>query len=533
MKTLAKLLYVEADEEITDLVDRLRDLSSEDAVTFVVPERARSLQSPMSFRLLKRYADSYGKHVNVISGEPRLQALSLEAGFSAFPNLAAYDVGAEVHRPGAGQEEPVASVGAPASVRPPASPVPTPTPAAAREAAVVSAPPRRKSPLPATLLTAVKPPRDWRPYYIVAAVVAFFGLLAGLLYLPTATVVVAVEGTPITTDVNLKGAPGAPGGTTDSFPTQAINASESQDVQDTATGQKAVPAKPASGQVTFTNTCFFCSADLPKGLVVKASSSGKRYATQKATSVDGPAGSATVAVVAVNGGADGNTDANTIDTIEGNNDSNLKVNNQQALGGGADARTATVIQQSDIDSAVKAAGDVLAPKVTQDISTKANGLHLVPVTDAPTSSWKSTNKLGDEAANFTLTVTYAQAAVAFDDNLVRQKILNALKLKLRPGYQLTSNPDTSYDVSNAAADGTITVTAHPKGYQVRELSIPGLRAYIKGRTPSSASARLYGLQDVKVDKVVIHQSPFGLPWLPFFTSRIDVQIQEVTGTAGS
>ena len=72
MKTLAKLLYVEADEEITDLVDRLRDLSLEDEVTFVVPERARALQSAMSFRLLKRYADSYGKRVNLVSGDPRL-----------------------------------------------------------------------------------------------------------------------------------------------------------------------------------------------------------------------------------------------------------------------------------------------------------------------------------------------------------------------------------------------------------------------------------------------------------------------------
>src|SRR6266853_1412193 len=99
VKTLAKLLYVEADEEITDLVDRLRDLSLEDEVTFVVPEHARSLQSAMSFRLLKRYADSYGKRVNLVSGDPRLQAMALEAGFMAFPSLAAYDGGSEVHRP--------------------------------------------------------------------------------------------------------------------------------------------------------------------------------------------------------------------------------------------------------------------------------------------------------------------------------------------------------------------------------------------------------------------------------------------------
>ena len=99
MKTLDKLLYVEADEEITDLVDRLRDLSLEDEVTFVVPERARALQSPMSFRLLKRYADSYGKRVILVSSDPRLQTLSLETGFTAYPSLAAYDRGTEVHSP--------------------------------------------------------------------------------------------------------------------------------------------------------------------------------------------------------------------------------------------------------------------------------------------------------------------------------------------------------------------------------------------------------------------------------------------------
>ena len=120
MKTLAKLLYVEADEEITDLVDRLRDLSLEDEVTFVVPDRARALQSAMSFRLLKRYADSYGKRVNLVSGDPRLQAMSLEAGFMAYPSLAAYDSGTEVHQPALVDEPIVTSV---------APPVATPAPA--------------------------------------------------------------------------------------------------------------------------------------------------------------------------------------------------------------------------------------------------------------------------------------------------------------------------------------------------------------------------------------------------------------------
>src|SRR5260370_25726450 len=64
----------------------------------------------MSFRLLKRYADSYGKRVNLVSGDPRLQAMALEAGFMAFPSLAAYDGGSEVHQLGAvAESHPVAA----------------------------------------------------------------------------------------------------------------------------------------------------------------------------------------------------------------------------------------------------------------------------------------------------------------------------------------------------------------------------------------------------------------------------------------
>src|SRR5258708_17503082 len=136
--TLAKLLYVEADEEITDLVDRLRDRSLEDEVTFVVPDRARALQSPMSFRLLKRYADSYGKRVNLVSGDPRLREMSLETGFTAYPSLAAYDRGAEA--PTAGTvREPSGASGGPIVVAPAAATAPrTTTQASAPERGVAT-----------------------------------------------------------------------------------------------------------------------------------------------------------------------------------------------------------------------------------------------------------------------------------------------------------------------------------------------------------------------------------------------------------
>src|SRR5256885_6398354 len=76
-------------------------------------------KSPMSFRLLKRYADSYGKRVNLVSGDPRLQAMSLEAGVTAYPSLSAYDTGTEIHHPALVDEPP--APGAAPSTTPPAS----------------------------------------------------------------------------------------------------------------------------------------------------------------------------------------------------------------------------------------------------------------------------------------------------------------------------------------------------------------------------------------------------------------------------
>ena len=517
MKTLAKLLYVEADEEITDLVDRLRDLSLEDAVTFVVPERSRALQSPMSFRLLKRYADNYGKHVNVISSDPRLQALSLETGFSAYPSLQAYDGGAEVHRPGLPQaalEEP----DVPSFVPPPPG----------RRAAVVSGPPRRQAP-PGPLVKAPPAMRDYRPYLVGAALLALIGLLALLLYVPTAAVTLSVQGTPLNADIQLLGSPTTAAGSTDGIPTQALHASESQTVQGTATGQKQVAAAPATGNVTFTLNCFLCTENLPKGLIVRTDS-GKRYATQKAITMTGPFGSVTAPVSAMTAGAEGNTDPHTVTTIEGNNDDNLKVDNGQPLSGGADARTATIVQQSDIDSIVAAYAQTTVPRVQDELKAKASGQRLEFVGSGVAPTVTADHKVGDELQSpysFNVTVTVAGDAVAFDEKKVKSLLRDALNRRVPPGSQLTENPSITYDVSGATKDGAITINGHAAGSYTPVFIEGNIRAHLKGKSPSSARAFLETLPNVVDARIV--ESPFSLPWLPLFSSRISLKVMEVAG----
>jgi hypothetical protein len=530
VKTLAKLLYVEADEEITDLVDRLRDLSLEEEVTFVVPERARALQSAMSFRLLKRYADSYGKRVNLVSGDPRLQAMSLEAGFNAYPSLAAYDRGTEVHQPGMAElpAEPAPPPMRQTSVQSAPETRGIATLDRPRQSSVVSAPPKKAAP---AAKAATGPTfRNYRPYVIGAAVAAALALLVGILYLPSAQATLFVSGTAIKQDTTLLGVPDISSASGTQFPTKAVHASESQTYPGTPTGQKQIAAVPSSGQVVITSRCIFCTGqDIGKGLVVRTDS-GKRYATQQAAHLPAGFGSqATVPITALTPGADSNTEAHSITNIE-NGDSDLRVDNPQPTTGGTDARTATVIQQSDIDTIRDVFAKDAVPRVTDQLTSKADGQKLVLVGDGVKATAKADHKVGEEVNGFTVTITVAGDGVAFDDKTVKQMLKSALQRKLASGTQLTSNTSLAYDAIDATADGHVTLNGHTSGFYTPVFLESNIRTHLKGMSPSKAHAFLQSLPNVVDARVT--QSPFGLPWLPLFSSRISLKIQEVSSSSG-
>ena len=543
MKTLAKLLYVEADEEITDLVDRLRDLSLEDEVTFVVPDRAKALQSAMSFRLLKRYADSYGKRVNLVSGDPRLQAMALEAGFIAFPSLAAYDGGSEVHQPGTiAEPQPVAAATlAPAAPPAAATSIQPGSPVAGgprgvatldrpREASVVSGTPRRPPPPPSRPAASGPPLRVYRPYLIAAGVLVVLGLIAGILYLPTATATLIVSGTPIKQDVTLLGLPGTAPASGNQFATQAIHAEESQSLPGTPTGQKPIPAVAASGSVTFSTDCpSNCSFTVPAKTDVYTGG-GKHYATQKDVTVRSSQPGA-VAVVASQGGASGNTDPDTIRYITGDLGFVTNVDNPQAIGGGADARTATIIQQSDLDSIRDAYARDAIPTITDQLNSKAQGLKLVLVGQGVQATVTSDHKVGEEVPGFTVTVKVAGDGVAFDEKVVKQLLKTALQRKISQGSQLTSNLTTTYEAIDATTDGHITLNGHVSGFYTPIFLQSNIRGHLKGLSPAKAHAFLQSLPNVVDARVT--QSPYGLPWLPLFSSRITLKIEEVSSSSTS
>src|SRR5579859_5344227 len=82
----AQPIYLDADEEISELIDRLRQTPAAD-VPVVVPARSRIGQSRFNFRLLRDYARQFGKRIAIVSADPAVQQLAAESGFDAFAAL--------------------------------------------------------------------------------------------------------------------------------------------------------------------------------------------------------------------------------------------------------------------------------------------------------------------------------------------------------------------------------------------------------------------------------------------------------------
>src|SRR5712691_8519154 len=76
-------IYVETEEEIPEIVERLRRYRGDDTM-LVLPMRSRIGQSRFNFQLLRNYAARMGKNVTVVCDDPAVQKMAHESGFPVF-----------------------------------------------------------------------------------------------------------------------------------------------------------------------------------------------------------------------------------------------------------------------------------------------------------------------------------------------------------------------------------------------------------------------------------------------------------------
>jgi hypothetical protein len=512
------LIYLEADDEITAVVRRVRAADA-GRVVIVAPGRSRATSSAVALRLLARAGEEGGRELAIV-GDALTRSLAAEAGLAAFATVD------EARRAEPGAALPVVEPRHAAInvIRGSATDDTVATPVVAADLEVTR-------PVPVTRRAApAQRPRGRRAASAVAlALVAVLvvSFVAGAAILPAATITLVLRGEavgPVPYIIEVP-QPERLSGTAEAA--AAVTASDTYEILD-----------PAAGTVRLYNWTFF-PVSVPAGTFVAARE--QAFATQADVVVprgrltaDGRigAGDILVAVVAAANGPDANVGPNEINVVVDEEvDDQLggvpenpepRVLNPEATSGGREESGPKIVQ-ADIDVALTTLREDLRGQVADAIAEQGDAIVVQSDLAEPTVVGVE-DALGAHEEEATLEGTLSWEAFVADPAEVTEAARERFAVDpnpVRDGHALL--PDSiQIEVEEANVEGgTMRVDVTATGRSAAETDRAEILDRIVGRTADEAELALADIGAATVDLW-----PGWVATVPATEWRIDVRVAE-------
>ena len=515
------LIYLEADDEITSVVRRVRAADAP-RVVIVAPGRSRATSSAVALRLIARAGEESEREVAIV-GDALTRSLAAEAGLPAFATVDE----ARRARPGdagAAVEPRHATINV---VRGAATDdtISVPATLAADEltqAVPVAAPPiqtsprrRRRSRRTAAVLLGA-----------LAAVLAI-GFVAGAAILPAATITLVPRGEPL--------GPMA----------YVVEIEDPEPLSGTAEASTIVAAtgtyeihEPSTGEVVLLNWTF-APQQIAAGTLVAAGE--QAFATQADILVprgrltpEGriEAGQAGVAVVAEAPGPAANVDASAINVVLSQDaDARLRgfpenperrVDNFEATSGGRE-ESGVKITQEDVDAAVAALRSDLRGQIAEALAETGDAIVVQPELGEPViEGADELVDLHDDEAQLAATLDW-EAFVA-DPAEVREAARDRFETdpEILPDGHILLTDSIQVAVEEATmAGGTMRVGVTASGRSAAEVDRAEVLERAIGRTPEEAVAALADL-----GTAIVELWPGWVGTVPATEWRIDLRLAQ-------
>jgi len=497
-------IYVETEEEIPEIVERLRRSSGEDAM-LVLPLRSHLGQSRFNFQLLRNYASRMGKRVTVVCDDPAVQKMAAESGFPVF---------------GA-----VGDMGEGIPSEPETEPAPKPWWRRGGTAPVTHVGIAAPTKLITKSATEMRPGRFL--LYVAAVALLIVGLLATVVYVPSASITLLAPAVPFSQKaVEIQAQPGKP---PIKVRAAVISRSESQGFK--TTGAIRVLLAPATGTVIYTNNCHQGSNE-GAGLVVPRgqrllntdgltfAQTSNRY--QGGVLVPWEGGTALAGVIAVTPGTSGNVGSGTINQILSSQYDCLGVSNPQATGGGTNASNTPVMTVQDFDAARAVLEQELRQSIAQQIAaSKKAGETLSETMIFGAPQFSTDHQPSDKVGVFNGTMTLQGEGDFYLDADVRKAFQAYLAQRVPNNQQLLTESaiQVDYRILSATKGGNLVFVGDAAAFVAPKLDMDKIRSEVVGRP--LAQARFY-LQGLNVRSVTIREQPMTLPLMPLLGERISI-----------
>lgn len=576
-------IYIDIDDEITGIIDKVRG-SSGKVTALVLPKRAAVFQSIVNMKLLKRAADSSGKHLVLITSEAGLLPLAGAAGVHVAKTLSSKPEIPAAPKDLGDDEEPIQESGdTPDDVTAATAgdqPVGKLAGAAAAgavaadgvetleldddevpEDTATNAAKKSKAAPAAVGAAAAKKAKDqgkkgskfkipnfgkFRTKLIIAGVALLLLILFiifGLIVLPKATISVKTDATnvPVNLNLNLSTAATSPDTSSDTptIPAKLASEQKTYTQQVPTTGQKNHGNK-ASGNVTVTN-CGSSDVTLPAG--TGFSSGGNTYISQQSVTVpvsdfkglNGPCkgnGKASVGVQAQSGGSSANLPSGASFTISGGS-SGLSTQGD-TISGGTDNIVQTV-NQNDINNAKAkiATNDSAQKQSLQNDLKKDNYFPITSTFSAGTPAVTQSAQVNDVANSVTVTEVVNYTMFGAKQKDLNTLVDNAVKGQIDTGKQSILDEGLSkavFGVNNSSATSA-QLTLQTTAEVGPDINTAAIQQLALGKKPADVKSQLQGNPDVTT--VDVKLSPFWVSSVPKKASKVHVTIAKPTTTKSS
>jgi len=527
MAVSPKTIYLEIDEEVTSVIDKIRKTEFTDVI-LVVPKDASITQSVVNLKLIKRKAEELNKNISLATQDKVARNLASKVGI---PTAAKANEMPTISPVGKTEEPVVFRTEGSASpltetnevifdkdgVQDETEELTVIEGEDVREEVEMHEDADKKA---AEKTDDLMPKFPWKWVGLVSAVVLGGLLLAGYIYLPRAkaTIFVAAEKKPLT--LNFNGVKDAKLDTDKVIiPTQIIEVTKEQSKKYPATGKKDVGTK-STGDIFVANTTLndytldtfspvgnpslVYVADTPVAVAHTSTATIKVTAENSGQSYDQAAGTEFYAVKAPN----------------------VKGTSNAGISGGT-TKQITVVSQGDVNSAKDALAKEVGDAVTAEFNSKASEVKVVDDTKkSEIVSSSASPDVNGEATEFTMTVKVTTKAIGFSMNDISSVIsaevtrqLGSTKSIIDDGSKTAEITVDSSDLATGKISGSIKTTA----YVSAKLDEAAIKIQLAGLNDAKAKNYLTGLDGI--DSVNLEYWPTFIKSFPRLQSHIFISIQ--------
>ncbi|HPM27620.1 MAG TPA: hypothetical protein PLX55_00440 [bacterium] len=542
-------IYLEIDEEITSIIDRLKEVKAT-KVGIVVPRGAMVLQSVVNLKLIKRIATQHKKQVAIITVDKVGRSLAVQVGLPVFDDLRQ----AEANAPeGSTSRQPVTSDVIEIDMSEPAEEEELPegvkinyytgehtgdgekekSPEKAEKKPIfTSAPIASGEDKGGVKNNEKKGGRKRKVKIAIGITCVLLALVAGWLTLARATVTMVVAAEPLTaqTQVKIDATLIASQVEEGKIKGNYISVEKEASKNVKATGKKTVGEK-SSGTVTFYNDA---GADQILGAGTSLTGAGKSFVLSATITVpkatldaygEKVRGSTQGKIVASAAGTQFNLPSSTTYSISGNNYVSAK---GETSGGTSEEKK--IIAEDDISGAKD---DLIAdaPGTLRDeLNKQATNLYLVEdAISYEIVDFKASKQAGEEADSFTVNAKLIAQTIVVDESELRQAVIRGAQKDIPEGKSLLeSDKDelvsklVNADMPKKEMELGVTLKSHI-GNKIDEA---GLAKKIKNKSVKQARQIVAESQGISADDVRVAVWPnTGLVRLPALYKNIEFDLE--------